>query len=795
MFVLTPYQHGRPLPPLPLTTGARLSVGTEGADLALPSDSGLWGRLLELEVEAGGVRVRPLVECVSQVRDEGSTAVLPGAEFHLRPGDGIGLGETVRLVLSVAPGRTPPGRVDPAGLSEDERRDLLLARLCLERGWADLAELNRALEGCDLGQSLVSRGTLGVAQLAEILPLVREQMTRPIEDALDRAPWIDVRREDARLILLDGGAPDHLGPYTILERVAAGGMGTVYRAVHPALERTVALKVIRPASGLDPEEAARFRREAKMAARLEHPGIVRVWDVGRDRGLEYIAMDFVEGGELPRFLADRDLDVPARLRLLARVAAAVGYAHRQGIIHRDLKPGNILVSPEGAPIVSDFGLARPICDDQNLTKSTTILGTPRYMAPEAIRADASVGPPADVYSLGAVLFEVLTGRPMNPSTDMLTAFQWALTSFPGPIVVGGKRADPEIQAIFQRCVEKDPAHRYPDGAALAAELERYLAGEPIETRLPGLGRRFARALPTWLRPAGRSASLAALLCLMPWAVHQIASATGLGDPVVVLQIFCDVVAVVVGALVYVALNQRRTLEEERAPLLRELDVVRRRLAETREREASDRGVLLPEEPRLACGESLVVAVVEPAPAEPAACAALRAIGSGAVAFLLVDRGPASAGLAALGAVRGRFDLLPSGALADPVEALVRLGRPAGSTVGVGFLCGERLVFAQVGSTRSPFLSSDGRTLRIASTPQSGPLGIVDSFEVDLAPGEALYVPTPCAPSDERLSAADAARRGCTGPGESVRAFEDALLERGAAERRSRDWACLVAVRA
>jgi serine/threonine protein kinase len=200
--------------------------------------------------------------------------------------------------------------------------------------------------------------------------------------------------------------------YELLEEIAHGGMGVVYRAWHPRLQRTVALKMIRASLLATPEEIHRFVLEAQAAAQLDHPGIVPVFDVGEHAGEYYYVMGLVEGGSLARRIRERPLPPRDAAAVVQRVAEAVEYAHRHGIIHRDLKPGNILLDADGQPKVSDFGLAKIVHDDSHLTLTGQVLGTPAYMPPEqAAGKSPEVGPAADIYSLGAILYCLLTGRP------------------------------------------------------------------------------------------------------------------------------------------------------------------------------------------------------------------------------------------------------------------------------------------------------------------------------------------------------------------------------------------------
>ncbi len=273
------------------------------------------------------------------------------------------------------------------------------------------------------------------------------------------------------------------GDYELLAEIARGGMGVVYRARQIPLNRIVALKMILAGRLADDEDITRFRSEAEAAANLRHPHIVKVHEVGAVQGDHFFTMEFIQGESLAQRLAHGPLSGRHAARYVQIIARAVHYAHRQGILHRDLKPSNILIDENDEPHVTDFGLAKRIGKDSGQTRTGAVLGTPSYMAPEQAQGrNHEVGPAGDVYSLGAILYELITGKPPFQAENPYDTVVQVIHNDPAPPSLVNPAVDHDLETICLKCLQKDPAHRYASAEALAEDLKRYLDGETINAR-------------------------------------------------------------------------------------------------------------------------------------------------------------------------------------------------------------------------------------------------------------------------------------------------------------------------
>jgi eukaryotic-like serine/threonine-protein kinase len=286
------------------------------------------------------------------------------------------------------------------------------------------------------------------------------------------------------------------GDYELLEQIGRGGQGVVFRARQKSLNRIVALKVIGLGNWATAAHLKRFRLEAEAAARLEHPGIVPIHEVGECDGSCYFSMKFVEGGQLDEVSKREPMPIRRAVELIAKVARTVHYAHEHGILHRDIKPGNILLDAKGEPHLTDFGLARLVESESTVTRTMEVLGTPSYMAPEqAVGNNAAVSGVTDVYGLGAVLYQLLTGQPPFAGGTTYETIRLLCDAEPRNPRGLNAKVDRDLSTICLKCLEKGPKRRYASALALAKDLDRWLKHEPIQARRTGIFTRCKK----WVR--------------------------------------------------------------------------------------------------------------------------------------------------------------------------------------------------------------------------------------------------------------------------------------------------------
>src|SRR6266568_4777813 len=311
------------------------------------------------------------------------------------------------------------------------------------------------------------------------------------------------------------------GDYELLEEIGHGGQGVVYRARQKSLNRIVALKVIGLAHWATEAHVKRFRMEAEAAAHLDDPRIVPIYEIGERDGACYFSMKFIEGGQLDKVIGSELMPGRKAAELMAKLARTLDYAHQHGVLHRDVKPGNILLDAKGEPHLTDFGLARLVETESTVTRTLEVLGTPSYMAPEqAAGNNAAIGSVTDVYGLGAVFYQLLTGQPPFAGGTTYETIRLLLNTEPRLPRLLNPKIDRDLSTICLKCLEKDPKRRYSSALALAEDLERWLKHEPIQARHTGVfarGGKWVRRNPTSALLAG---SLVALAAAVGWNIWK-----------------------------------------------------------------------------------------------------------------------------------------------------------------------------------------------------------------------------------------------------------------------------------
>ncbi|HVE39787.1 MAG TPA: serine/threonine-protein kinase, partial [Planctomycetota bacterium] len=365
--------------------------------------------------------------------------------------------------------------------AEARSQDGALADLAVREGFLTAAALETCLQkrpGLPLYDALREEGLLTKAQLESLFQLQRQQS----------AATPSRRR---------------LGRYELFELLGEGATGLVFRARDEALGRDVALKMLKTAQSFSPTLTERFKREGRNVARLKHPGIVGIYDVGTEGDVLYYTMELVSGRPFDPAAGE----LAQRIRVLEQVARAVQHAHMQGLIHRDLKPANILVDPQGSPRLLDFGLSRDLDSAGELSRTGTLLGTPYYMAPEQAEGRVrEVDARTDVYALGVILYEILAGRVPFAGDEMTALLREVIAAKAAP-----PPGPPALRAIALKAMKKDPAARYATAEAFAQDLANYLEGKPVEALAnPPRARRLRWVIGTAL---GAGLLLAATLLL------------------------------------------------------------------------------------------------------------------------------------------------------------------------------------------------------------------------------------------------------------------------------------------
>jgi len=400
-----------------------------------------------------------------------------------------------------------PGAFLPGG---PERLPALsgMARASLERAWlhsppaGTAGEEDRRLSPAWVEYYLARHPELADCPAAVLDLVSAEHACRPgvpVEEYYARFPD---RADDLRRRL--GSAPPSIPGFDLLDRLGRGATGVVYRARQPRLDRDVAIKVLIAGAHADAADRARLLREARATAGLNHPNVVKLYDSGEVDGTPYLVFEYCPGRSLKDRLDQRSLPAREAAQLVATLARAVQAAHDRQVIHRDLKPANVLFAADGTPRVSDFGLARAAGESAGLTPLGAAVGTPAYAAPEQAGRARPVGPAADVFSLGAILYQCLTGRLPFVGATVAAVARAVQEDDPPPPRQLDRSIPADLETICLKCLEKDPARRYGSARALANDLERFLAGESIQARSPGTVERLAR----WCR---RKPTLAALL--------------------------------------------------------------------------------------------------------------------------------------------------------------------------------------------------------------------------------------------------------------------------------------------
>lgn len=292
--------------------------------------------------------------------------------------------------------------------------------------------------------------------------------------------------------------------FQLLQELGRGGMGVVYKAINKRLDRTVALKMILTGQFASEEQVKRFQIEAETAARLDHPGIVPIYEFGQSRGVHFFSMKLIDGKSLAEQLDEYQSDPRKSAKLMIQIARAVHHAHERGVLHRDLKPANILIDQSGAPAITDLGLAKQLGEESGLTQTGLVMGSPGFMSPEQAAGKSDVTTGVDVYALGAVLYWLITGRPPFQGDTNLEVILQTMDKEPESIRVFRPEADRDLNLICQKSLQKSPDQRYPSAAAFADDLQAWLDGDRLSVKPPSA----VNLARIWIRKNVRAISIA-----------------------------------------------------------------------------------------------------------------------------------------------------------------------------------------------------------------------------------------------------------------------------------------------
>ena len=359
-------------------------------------------------------------------------------------------------------------------LSADDQRDQRLAELLDELTRRAAAEESIRLDEMvaqhpDLGQEL--RELWGAVMLADAVGFENSSQKSILSS------------DDSKTAIGAMPLPYEFGDYTLIEEIGRGGMGVVYRAKQKSLDRIVAVKMLLRGQWASASDQSRFRAEAEAAARLNHPNIVPVYEVGEREGYLFFSMKYVSERTLSNVLATGPMPPREAAKIVSQVARAIDFAHRQGVLHRDIKPSNILIDDDGNPHISDFGLAKQVSDPVHLTKTGAVLGTPAYMAPEQAAGNrGEVGITSDVYSVGCIIYHMLTGRPPFSAASPVDVVLMVLEQDPPMPRSVNPKADRDLEMVTLRCLQKPQDLRYSSAGFLADDLDAYLKDEPLSAR-------------------------------------------------------------------------------------------------------------------------------------------------------------------------------------------------------------------------------------------------------------------------------------------------------------------------